>query len=40
MKNTLENIGNREDHTIESISELEDRNIEMRQVEEETQLRC
>lgn len=36
MKGALESIGNRADQIEEAISKLEDRNIEMFQVEEET----
>ena len=35
MENVLETYGNRADHMEERISELEDRNLEMIQVEEE-----
>ena len=39
MKNALESIGNRADLTEERISKLEDRNLEMIQVEEKRELR-
>ena len=35
MKDTLQSIGNREDHTEDRISELENRNIEMIQLEDD-----
>ena len=39
MKNTLESIRNRVDHTEEGTSELKNRNLEMIQTEEERKLR-
>lgn len=39
MKNALESIGNRADHREERISKLKDRNLEINQVEEVTELR-
>lgn len=39
MKNALECIGNRIDHVEEGISKLEDKDIEMMQVEGEIELR-
>ena len=39
MKNALESFGNRADHMGEKTSKLEDRNLEVIQVEEERKLR-
>ena len=39
MKNALKNTGNRINHITERISKLEDRNLEMIQVDEERKLR-
>ena len=39
MKNALKNTGNRINHIKERISKLEDRNLEMIQVDEERKLR-
>ena len=39
MKNKVESIGNKAEHREEKISKLEDRNLEMFQVEEERELR-
>ena len=39
MMNALKNTGNRADHMEERISKLEDRNLEMIQVEEEREIR-
>ena len=39
MKNTLESIGNREDHVEDRISEFKDRTLEMAQVKEKREIR-